>query len=170
MDKIRLLLHWLTELPFARGNDGKSSRCSNPILRPTFSPTINHSKTGRWIKIAFCPLPDEIRRTRQGGFPMNRDLAEAIHKILAKQADGAFATLADSDFLFFHCLVNYAKAKNEAANITKVLRSIVQDRKQPDSRMAFTALLRQYAPIIEPSEAEALLDAIAKDNPDPLHR
>jgi hypothetical protein len=95
---------------------------------------------------------------------MSRDLAQALHKILAKYGDGAFANLPEPDYMFFHCLVNYAKAKKEAAGITKILQSIAQDRKQPDSRMAFTALLRQYAPIIEPSEAEALLGGISKDH------
>jgi hypothetical protein len=95
---------------------------------------------------------------------MERDLAEAIHKILSKYGDGAFANLPDPDYLFFHCLVNYAKAKKESAGIMKNLQSLAADRKHPDSRMAFTALLRQYVPTIEPSEAEALLNAIAEDN------
>src|SRR4029077_20306513 len=58
----------------------------------------------------------------------------------------------------------YAKAKKESAGIMKILQSLAADRKHPDSRMAFTALLRLYVPTIEPSEAEALLIAITKDN------
>jgi hypothetical protein len=95
---------------------------------------------------------------------MDRDLAEAIHKILSQYGEGAFANLPDPDYLFFHCLANYAKAKEESAGIMKILQSLAADRKHPDSRMAFTALLRLYVPTIEPSEAEALLIAITKDN------
>ena len=94
---------------------------------------------------------------------MDRDLVEAIHKILSKYGDGAFVNLPDPDYMFFHCLVNYAKAKKESAGIMKVLHSLAEDRKHPDSRMAFTALLRLYVPTVEPSEAEALLNAITKD-------
>jgi hypothetical protein len=68
------------------------------------------------------------------------------------------------DSLFVHSLVNYAKAKQQAAGIMKILHNRQSDQKRPDSETFFYDLLKKYVPPIEPKEAAILFESIVKDN------
>jgi hypothetical protein len=120
-------------------------------------------KAGTWREIPRTDVPEQDA-TRWQIYPMNTDLHQATRKILMTEGDGKLAlTDDDPDSLFVHSLVNYAKAKQQAAGIMKILHDRQSDEKRPDSE-TFYDLLKKYVPRIEPTEAAILFEAIVKDN------
>jgi hypothetical protein len=62
-----------------------------------------------------------------------------------------------------HSLVNYARAKQQATNIMKILKERQRDADEPDVKIFFQKFLKNYVPHIESEEIEILFEAIVKD-------
>jgi hypothetical protein len=121
-------------------------------------------KTGTWRKIPRTDEPEQGGTRRQIN-AMKRDLHQVTRKILMTEGDGELdLTDDDPDSLFVHSLVNYAKAKQQAAGIMKILHERQSDERRLDSEAFFHELLIKYVPRIEPTEAATLFEAIVKDN------
>jgi hypothetical protein len=87
---------------------------------------------------------------------MDRDLEQAIHKVLANE--GTLKNAPPSDFELVHPLINYTRAKKESRSLKKAFKSMVGD---PQSNLH--KLLLPYVPQITPEETKALFESIDKD-------
>jgi hypothetical protein len=95
---------------------------------------------------------------------MNAHLAEAIRKILTADGDGRLRMTEEKyDFFLIHSLVNYARAKREAENITESLAFSSRDRTEQTNEALFHKVLNQYIPILEKAQIDALYEAIIQD-------
>jgi hypothetical protein len=96
---------------------------------------------------------------------MNETLRRATRKILTAEGDGKLI-LADNnpDFMLVHSLVNYARAKQQASGIMKILEGMRREAKSPDLKTSFQQFLKEYLPSIEPAEGDLLFEAIVRDN------
>jgi hypothetical protein len=95
---------------------------------------------------------------------MNAILAEAIRKILTADGDGRLPMTEETyDFFLIHSLVNYARAKREAENITKWLALSARNRTEQDSPNLFRQVLQQHIPTLEWAQIDALYEAIQRD-------
>jgi hypothetical protein len=94
-------------------------------------------KTATWRKIPRTNEPKQDATGRQI-YLMNTDLHQATRKILMTEGDGKLALADhDPDFLFVHSLVNYAKAKQQAEGMMKILHERQSDERRPDSESFF---------------------------------
>ena len=70
----------------------------------------------------------------------------------------------DPDFMLVHSLVNYARTKQQASGIMKILEGMRREAKGPDLKTSFRQFLKEYGPSIEPTEGDLLFEAIVRDN------
>jgi hypothetical protein len=95
---------------------------------------------------------------------MNAILSEAVRKILTADGDGRLRlTEEKSDFFLIHSLINYARAKREAENITESLALSSRSQTEQDNPSQFRQVLKQYIPTLEGAQIDALYEAIQRD-------
>jgi hypothetical protein len=95
---------------------------------------------------------------------MNPKLKEAIQTVLRADADRSqLNALRPEDFMFAHCLINYARAKQESLHLKNIVLSLDQGPTAQDIRKRFEVAAKRCFPRIEEDQIEALYEAFQQD-------